>query len=962
MSNSITRALGLAAALLITLLLAAPAALAAAPDPVAACDGTAHTATTVAGRAAVACDDGRVRDWQRARVADARVVRGSSGGATLAFTVTRPEAGNPLALDYATADGDAIAGVDYSASSGQLVLEADETSATIAVPVASRATAGSDLRMALRLSDPSGVALLERDHASGWILNRFYRPEQQPDAEYMCDGGFYSLGSRPEGGRAVLCLGRIVTPIVSAGAVDPQAGVATFTIARPAELDDYGSYWMRYATQDGSARAGVDYTAVSGRVALLSYQRTVTVTVPVDPAAAGAGRTFSLGVSTDSPSTTVGVYDAVARATVPVRGTATLQRPGASIDGAPKLGQTLTAAAGADAYAWWRCDAAGACLAIPGASGRAYSPVAADLGQTLRVRTTTAEAGDASQYAEAGASGPVTAAAIDPVAACDGTAFTTSTVDGRAVVACDDGAIRGWQRVAVEDARVARGTAGGATLAFAIRRPEAGSPLFLRARTAGGTAVAGSDYTALDGIVVLEADETSTTVELPVTSRASATDDVTVELALADEAGAGIEFARDRATGVIANSALTTRFDADEACDGGMYDVIFIDGLRNPRCLVGPAGSFTTVAASSPAVDRLAGVVTFELTRLAGGGRTWVSWETVDGSARAGVDYVAASGTALLSGDQRRARVAVPLLAPAGADGDRSFTLRLSDGRAAQPIAATDGSATIRGGAPALAGTPRAGQPLDGAAPGALARQWQRCDALGACWPIAGATGAGYTPTAADVGFGLRVRASFDLGVGGAQRIAFTPTSAAVLPALPRPGPDPIHPADPRPLPTVDPDSGTRPRPTADPAPGPRPAEPQPQPQPRPGPAAEPQPAPGATLVISGRRQQNRSVALVAAGRANLWLRCSVACRIDAPLTISKATARRLGLRSTTVGHARGTAAAGELARLRVTLHPRAKVRVVRIAGRLRVIATVATPGGGAVRVSFGLNPVPKRT
>ncbi|HST38972.1 MAG TPA: Calx-beta domain-containing protein, partial [Conexibacter sp.] len=430
-----------------------------------------------------------------------------------------------------------------------------------------------------------------------------------------------------------------------------------------------------------------------------------------------------------------------------------------------------------------------------------------------------------------------------------------------------------------------------------------------------------------------------------------------VALELSEEVAAGVEFARDRATGVIANSAMTRQIDGDAACNGGLFDIIVLDRLPNPRCLSG-SDNFLSVAAGSPTADPAAGVASFELTRPIGHGRTWVHWETVDGSARAGVDYVAASGTALLSGQQQRVRVAVPLLDPAGADGDRSFTLRLSDGHAGQSLTTTDGTATIAGAVPALAGTPRVGVELTGAAPGAATRQWQRCDALGACWEIAGATGAGYTPTAADLGFGLRVRATHALGgdPAAARMTAFTPTSAAVLPALPRPGPDPIPPADPRPLPTTDSQPSTRPRPTVEPAPQPGPAQPQPQPDPG------AQPAPGATLVVRGRREQNRSVALVAAGRANLWMRCSVACRIDAPLTISKAAARALGLRSTTIGRARGRAAAGELVRLRVTLNGRAKVRVLSTRGRLRVVATIATPGGRAVRVSFGLNPVRTRT
>ncbi|MDW5593205.1 Calx-beta domain-containing protein [Conexibacter stalactiti] len=949
MSTSVTRALGLAAALLISLLLAAPAASAATPDPVAACDGTAYTATTVAGRDAVSCDDGRVRDWQRASVADARVVRGSSGGATLSFTVARPEAGNPLALDYATADGTARAGGDYTASSGQLVFEADETQRTIDVPVSSLAAHGSDLSLRLTLADPSGVALFARDHATGWIANRFYSAEASPDGDYMCDGGFYSLGTRPEGGRAVACLGRIFTPVVGEPVVDPRAGVATFTVTRPADVDDYGSYYIAYATVDGTARAGEDYTATSGRVSLRTDQHSLTIAVPIDPQAA-AGRTFSLELTTDRPGTTVAAYNADRSALVPVRATATVQRPGAAVSGAPRIGATLAAAPGAASYAWFRCDAQGACLAIPGAGGQSYTARAADLGETLRVRTTTPVTDGGSDIGERDAAGPVVAPAPDGAAACDGTAFTAATVDGRELLSCDDGAIRDWQRVAIEDATVTRGTSGGATLAFTIRRPEAGSPLFLRARTGGGTAVAGSDYTALDALVVLEADETTTTVELPVTSRAGAGDDLTVGLALSDAGGDGVEFARGAATGTIRNRATTRTIDGDEACNGGLYDIVVVDGWRVVRCLAGTGGA-DTVSAAPIAVDRRAGLATFALTRASGGSPVWIDWTTADGSATAGVDYEASSGSVLMTGGQRTARVTVPLLAGDAAVGDRDFQLVLSGGRATPRPDLTGATATIRGAAPAPVGTPRVGEPLTGAAPAAVSRQWQRCDALGACWEIAGATGADYTPTSADAGYGLRVRATYALGgdpAGDAGMTAFTPTTAAVLPALP-PGPDP----DPDP----DPDPQPRPQPDPDPQPRPHPhPQPDPQPQPQPGPGA--QPAPGATLVVTGRREQNRPVALVAAGRSSLWMRCSVACRIDAPLTISRKAARALGLRSTTIGRARGSAAAGELVRLRVTLHPRAKVRVVRTQGRLRVIATIATPAGRTVRVSFGLEPV----
>src|SRR5262249_21927199 len=54
------------------------------------------------------------------------------------FTVTLSEASpNPITVDFHTIDGSAIAGSDYTATSGTVSFAADQTSATIDVPVLS---------------------------------------------------------------------------------------------------------------------------------------------------------------------------------------------------------------------------------------------------------------------------------------------------------------------------------------------------------------------------------------------------------------------------------------------------------------------------------------------------------------------------------------------------------------------------------------------------------------------------------------------------------------------------------------------------------------------------------------------------------------------------------------------------------------------------------------------------------
>ena len=67
-------------------------------------------------------------------VADARVYE--APGVTLDFAVTLGRASaSTVSVDYATSDGTATAGEDYTATSGTLTFAAGETAKTVSVPV-----------------------------------------------------------------------------------------------------------------------------------------------------------------------------------------------------------------------------------------------------------------------------------------------------------------------------------------------------------------------------------------------------------------------------------------------------------------------------------------------------------------------------------------------------------------------------------------------------------------------------------------------------------------------------------------------------------------------------------------------------------------------------------------------------------------------------------------------------------
>jgi sugar lactone lactonase YvrE len=89
-----------------------------------------------------------------------------------AFTVTLDSASSSqVSVNYVTADGTAVAGADYTQTSGTLVFPAGVTSETVNVPITTVATGGQTKTFTMTLSGASG-ATINRGQGSGSILNR----------------------------------------------------------------------------------------------------------------------------------------------------------------------------------------------------------------------------------------------------------------------------------------------------------------------------------------------------------------------------------------------------------------------------------------------------------------------------------------------------------------------------------------------------------------------------------------------------------------------------------------------------------------------------------------------------------------------------------------------------------------------------------------------------------------------
>src|SRR5262249_32449963 len=96
----------------------------------------------------------------------------SESGSAATITVTRTGAlAASVSIDYATSDGTAVAGTNYTSASGTVVFAPGQTSQTFTVPVLDDGTATGNVTVNLSLSNPQGDAALgTQTSAVLWIV------------------------------------------------------------------------------------------------------------------------------------------------------------------------------------------------------------------------------------------------------------------------------------------------------------------------------------------------------------------------------------------------------------------------------------------------------------------------------------------------------------------------------------------------------------------------------------------------------------------------------------------------------------------------------------------------------------------------------------------------------------------------------------------------------------------------
>ena len=140
---------------------------------------TLPATTNCSARGAICTEDGRRLSNSPSAVVETTPTVSIAGGSgtegdddSIAFTVTLDEAASEtVTVDYATADGSAEAGDDYTAASGTLSFAAGETSKAISVAIDDDIDNESDETFTVTLSNASGADLGTKT-ATGTIRNR----------------------------------------------------------------------------------------------------------------------------------------------------------------------------------------------------------------------------------------------------------------------------------------------------------------------------------------------------------------------------------------------------------------------------------------------------------------------------------------------------------------------------------------------------------------------------------------------------------------------------------------------------------------------------------------------------------------------------------------------------------------------------------------------------------------------
>ncbi|WP_323002844.1 retention module-containing protein [Denitromonas sp.] len=623
--------------------------------PVGATIGTGNVTTVIRddGTAGDPPTTGNDDDRPAFSINDVTVNEGA-GTATFTVTLSNPSALNTT-VDFATADGSALSGADYTGTGGTLSFAPGVTSQTVTVAILNDAVYEGSEQFVVNLSNATADATIADAQGVGTIVD---------------DG----TGGPPGSDNDIPTLS-VSSPTVTEG-TDPHA-VFTVSLSNPSVQD----VSVSLALADVSATTPADYGAglevfVGGawvaatNATIPAGSTSVQVRTPIanDDLAEG-NETFTLaatvtGGSTTNPSATgtativdndtpsfriddVTVNEAAGTATF----TVTLSNPSAStvtVDYASANGTAVAGAPGAGDY-----DTVGGTLSFaPGVTT-----------QTITVNINNDTIYEISEQFAIDLSNPTGGAVIG-----DGQGIGTIRDDGTGGPPGTDNDI---PAVSISGPVLVNEAAGTLTYTVSLTNPS-DHPVTVDVATANGTAQAGSDYTALSQSLTFAPGVTSQTVTVNIVNDSPAVyegaENYTV--ALSNVGGA-----------VIGTGSVTTTIVDDGTGGPGGDDDRPVISIVGPAEVNEGAGTITyTLNLSNPSTNAVS-----------------VTVDTADAGATAGSDYSPiASQVVTFAPGATSATVTVNIVNDSVFEGAEAYQVNLSAPTGGASIGTGSVTTTIR--------------------------------------------------------------------------------------------------------------------------------------------------------------------------------------------------------------------------------------------------------------------------
>ena len=545
-----------------------------------------------------------------------------TGIATLTALLSNPSA-QVITLDYATLDETALAGSDYQAASGTLRFAPGETSKTLTLSVLGDSLNEADKTFGLLFSNPQNVVV---DASTGKAAVTIKNDDAQP-----------SLAISPltltEGNTGTT----LATLEVSLSAVSGQ----TVSVA--------------YTTANGTANAGIDYTATSGTLSFAPGTTRQTITLPIlGETLYEPDETFNLNLSNPqnaglNPDRSAALITLANDDAIPALSLTSIQINEDGGNGKAVLAVNLSAASGV-AVSVDYTTADGTALA-----GKDY---------TAQTGTITFAAGEIVKTFSI----PIISDTLNEI----DENFSVSLANARnanlnaagqtatVLIRNDDP----QPVVSVVAASINEGQSGSNMLNTTVNLSVAsGQPVTVAYATTDGTATSGTDYTAQTGTLVFNPGETSKTISIPISGDTLNEADETFTLALTNPQNASLTAPADKVTLTIKNDDATP-----------------VLSIADTRVTEGSSG--TTQASVTVSLSAASGQV------------VTARYATADATAKAAGDYTSQTGTVRFAAGETSQTLTIPVTADSEVETDETFTVNLTAPQNAS-ISPTGSKATV---------------------------------------------------------------------------------------------------------------------------------------------------------------------------------------------------------------------------------------------------------------------------